>query len=65
MLIGFGNNVLRTLTGISSNRRISLSILIGSENLYPVMHDPVVVLVAVPNISTKVICKDNLETSLS
>jgi hypothetical protein len=48
-------------TGIRSNRWTRLFILIGSENLYPVMHDPVVVLVAVPNISTKVICKDNLE----
>jgi len=39
MLLGFGNNVLRTLTGIRSNRWTSLPILIGSGNLYPVLQD--------------------------
>jgi hypothetical protein len=50
-------------TGISSNRWTSLSILIGSGNLYPVLNDPVVVSVVVPNTIPEVTHKHNLEPS--
>jgi len=39
-----------TFTGISSNRWSSLPIIIGSGNIYPVLHDPVVLSTHLPNI---------------
>jgi len=51
------------LTGISSNRWTCLFILIGSGNLYPLLHGIVVVSVVIPNAYLEVNNKHNLETS--
>jgi hypothetical protein len=62
-MLGYWGNFLITLTGIRSNRWNSLFILIGSGNLYPVLHDPVVVLDGLPDIFFKASSEHNLETS--
>ena len=50
-------------SGLSSNRWINPSILIGCGYLYPILHGPVVVSVAAPNSSFELNSKHNLEQS--
>ncbi|MCK5515765.1 MAG: hypothetical protein KAI39_02735, partial [Desulfobulbaceae bacterium] len=54
----------RNITGISSNRWTCLFILVGSGNLYPLLHGSVVVSVVMPNASLEVNNKHNLELSI-
>ena len=50
------------MSEISSNRWSSPPILIGSGNLYSVLHDSVVLSTMLPNASLEVNNKHNLET---
>jgi hypothetical protein len=54
----------KRFTGIRSNRWASLSVLIDSGKLYPVLHDPIVVSDGFPNAHPEVTSKHNLEPFL-
>ena len=60
----FGTGSTWNFTGISSNRWTCLFILIGSGNLYPLLHGSVVVSGRLPNTFPERNSKHNLEPSL-